>query len=190
MDSREKTLMYLPFILQYPQYRTPGQFGFTLVGDVGDGTLLETGMDVGSAVVFSVNPPSPLESDVCADEESILRNWHTGGTLVEQSSSADNNTEAYVKFEPEMMDRGLHSGSLATTATTTALSNTTDRAGTSGQKSSSSGGGPGASGSSHNNKEKKGSGGQRRSGAGELHRKSELYKTELCITVSSGMPCK
>ncbi|KAF9196945.1 hypothetical protein BGZ50_004532 [Haplosporangium sp. Z 11] len=37
---------------------------------------------------------------------------------------------------------------------------------------------------------KKTSGGPRRASTGESNRKSELYKTELCISVHSGDPCK
>ncbi|KAG0005265.1 mRNA decay activator protein zfp36 [Modicella reniformis] len=142
---------------------------------LGDSTLRETGMDVGAAVVFSVNPPSPLESDVCADEqESILRNWHTVGTSADQSAG-ENSIEGYIKFEPEAMDHGIRAASLLMNTT---LLNTSGRFGPSGQKSSD---GPGAA--ANNSKGelygKKGVGSSRRSGSGEAHRKSELYKTEL-----------
>ncbi|KAG0238182.1 hypothetical protein BGX31_003355 [Mortierella sp. GBA43] len=85
------------------------------------------------------------------------------------------------------------------TATTTSSSATAGRTTTSSQKSSSSSSnGTGGSTSNNNNNNKaeffgkkgQGAGGSRRSGTGDPHRKSELYKTELCISVSSGIPCK
>ncbi|KAF9362452.1 hypothetical protein BGX34_006157 [Mortierella sp. NVP85] len=203
MASRENTLLFLPFTHQsYAHHRTLSSFnlGFSRDTDfisgasgsasmaLGDSIMRETGMDVGTAVVFSVNPPSPLESDVCADEqESILRNWHTGGTSADQSS--DNGTEIHTKFEPEAMDHGFRASSLTMDTT---MPNSTGRVAACRQKSPSTSGGPGTS--PNNNKgeyfAKKGSGGPRRSGTGESNRKTDLYKTELCISLSTGIPCK
>ena len=140
--------------------------------------LDETGMDVGAAVVFSVNPPSPLESDLCADEqESILRTWYTGGSTAEQSAEGGG-TEARTKFEPEAMDHGFR---------TTSTGDESRQSNTQGSRSFS---GLGSSGNISKGEGYGKKGGSRRSTSGEGHRKSELYKTELCISVNTGVSCK
>ncbi|KAF8929439.1 hypothetical protein BGZ58_008944 [Dissophora ornata] len=140
--------------------------------------LHETGMDVGVAVVFSVNPPSPLESDLCADDqESILRTWYTGGSTAEQSAEGSG-TDTCTKFEPDAMDHGFR---------TTSTGDDSRRSNTQGSRSFS---GSGASGSISKGEAHGTKGDSRRSASGEGHRKSELYKTELCISVNTGVSCK
>ncbi|KAG0369941.1 hypothetical protein BGZ54_008336 [Gamsiella multidivaricata] len=154
-------------------------------GEIG---LRETEMDFGAAVVFSVNPPSPLESDLGVDErESILQNWHTSESLMETNPS-DIDAETFGKFEPVNMDHGIGMTFLGASPCSTSTNNypaaqETDLTGpSSASRAGSYSGKPETS-------AKRGSSG-RRLASGEAHRKSELYKTELCISVHTGLSCK
>ncbi|KAI1319830.1 hypothetical protein EDD11_002824 [Mortierella claussenii] len=150
----------------------------------------ETNMEIGAggSVVFSVNPPSPLESDLCADDqESILKTWHTGGNgggnMNESSSGTDSSVaETHTRFEPDMMDHGMRMGSMSSSTNANPL-NLSGRA-------QSHGGSRSTGGSSSSGKRATGSGAGGRSSSSESHRKSELYKTELCVSVNTGIPCK
>ncbi|KAF9576783.1 hypothetical protein EC968_003290 [Mortierella alpina] len=144
--------------------------------------LRDTSMDLGSgggAVLFSVNPPSPLDSEYCSDDqESILRTWHTDRT---SSSSAglgadeSDRVQDPVTFEPAAMDHGIKisqgarstqskSGKSTIASLSTGSAETLSKAGKRAQG--------------------------RRSSTGEPNRKTELYKTEMCISVSSAVPCR
>ncbi|KAF9361404.1 hypothetical protein BGX26_003537 [Mortierella sp. AD094] len=143
-------------------------------------------MDVSGSVVFSVNPPSPLESDLCADDqESILRTWHTSGSSTEDSLKGGS-SEAYGKFEPGVMDHGIRAPS---SSTETAPSHAGTRTITQPSRSAGS-----LSSLPHASKGefpgKRSQGGPRRSPSNDTHKKSELYKTELCVSVNTGIPCK
>ncbi|KAG0316302.1 hypothetical protein BGZ99_006952 [Dissophora globulifera] len=159
----------------------------------GHSGLYETGMYVGAAVVFSVNPPSPLESELCSDEqESILRNWHTGGPVAERPQEESDRIDACTKFEPEVMDHGIMMSSSrpcsAQQSAAPARARNTSQAVRSDSTNSVlvASGGP-SKGEMYG---KRSSGSGRRSSSGDVSRKSELYKTELCISVSTGLPCK
>ncbi|KAF9171994.1 hypothetical protein BGX21_005935 [Mortierella sp. AD011] len=146
----------------------------------------DTGMDLAGSVVFSVNPPSPLESDLCADDqESILRTWHTSGPFAEDSLKGSS-SEVHDKFEPDVMDHGIRTSS---SSTETTQSNANIRTITQPSRSAGS-----LSSLPHANKgelpAKRSHGGPRRSSSNDTHRKSELYKTELCVSVNTGIPCK
>ncbi|KAF9113060.1 hypothetical protein BGX27_002316 [Mortierella sp. AM989] len=143
-------------------------------------------MDVSGSIVFSVNPPSPLESDLCADDqESILRTWHTCEPTTEQPTK-DNSSEAYARFEPDIMDHGIVSN--LSGVETTPL-NAGPRAITHPSRSADNLGSFTHTGNSEFSG-KKSQGSPRRSSSNDSHRKSELYKTELCVSVSTGIPCK
>jgi hypothetical protein len=121
-------------------------------------------MDLGSnvSVLFSVNPPSPVESELCPDDqEAIVRTWCTAGPSTEQLLGED-------RYHASS---DIHDGSATSAAGTSATA----------------GGG-------NNNGDSLSSGkrvlrGPRR-GSSENNKKAELYKTELCISVHSGLVCK
>ncbi|KAG9065938.1 hypothetical protein KI688_002235 [Linnemannia hyalina] len=125
-------------------------------------SLLDTTMDLGSAVsvLFSVNPPSPVESELCSDDqETIVRTWCTAGPSTEQLLGEDR----------------AHASSCDTSrvgsATTAAISSAASAANQSGD-------------SSGKNRTR-----ALRRGSSESN-KAELYKTELCISIHSGHVCK
>ncbi|CAO3564759.1 unnamed protein product [Mortierella alpina] len=143
--------------------------------------LRDTSMDLGSgggAVLFSVNPPSPLESEYYSDEqESILRTWHTDEASTFDVLGAD---ESYrnrdpVTFEPAAMDHGIKVSQGARSTQSKSLKSAVTSLPTGSVETMSKG-------------SKRAQG--RRSSTGEPSRKTELYKTEMCISVSSGVPCR
>ncbi|KAG0207557.1 hypothetical protein BGX28_001220 [Mortierella sp. GBA30] len=145
----------------------------------------ETSMDLGSgggAVLFSVNPPSPLESDYCSDDqESILKTWHTDGT----SNSKDLGTgwahhaQGSIIFAPTLMDHGTRLSSSARAASSQPATTKLPKSSAKTPLTSSANLGKGSKRAQN-----------RRSSAGEANRRTELYKTEMCISVSSGVPCR
>ncbi|KAF8979015.1 hypothetical protein BGZ46_005921 [Entomortierella lignicola] len=151
-------------------------------------------MDFASSVVFSVNPPSPLESELCADDqESILRTWHTCESPTEISSNSSC-SEAYTRFEPDVMDRGMITPSSSAEAALPSSVNI--RTITQPSRSAGSLGLYSHTGKSEPSG-KRSHGGPRRSSSNdthrasnEMHKKSELYKTELCVSINAGIPCK
>ncbi|KAF8939170.1 hypothetical protein BGZ47_008278 [Haplosporangium gracile] len=127
-------------------------------------SLSDTAMDLGSSVsvLFSVNPPSPVESELCSDDhETIVRTWCTAGPSTEQLLGEDRAHAAISSCDT------TQDGSATTIATSSASA-----ANQNGDPSS-----------------KKGTRGPRR-GSSENNKKVELYKTELCISVHSGLVCK
>ncbi|KAG0267083.1 hypothetical protein BG011_009155 [Mortierella polycephala] len=122
--------------------------------------LQETNTAPGGTVLFSVNPPSTLDSDYCSnDQESILRNWHTD-VLVNDKATTE---KAAIKQQKSTQPAPTFADDRQAN-----IDNTSKKE-MSGKKT------PGSS---------------RRASTGEPNRKSELYKTELCISVHSGDPCK
>ncbi|GJJ76695.1 hypothetical protein EMPS_09054 [Entomortierella parvispora] len=123
-----------------------------------------TSMDLGGAVVFSVNPPaSPQSSDTYSeDQDAFHRAWCT----------SYDNPAPIVSSAPRVshVDRGpAH----PVPSRYPEAPKSTD-IGSAGDQSNS-------------NKRPQGS---RRSSVAENSRKSELYKTELCVSLTSGLPCK
>ncbi|KAF9947733.1 hypothetical protein BGZ72_010316 [Mortierella alpina] len=143
--------------------------------------LRDTSMDLGSgggAVLFSVNPPSPLESEYYSDDqESILRTWHTDGASSSARLGADESSrdQEPVTFEPAAMDHGIKISQGARSTQSKPLKSTVSSLPNSSLETPSKGG-----------KRTQG----RRSSTGEPNRKTELYKTEMCISVNSGVPCR
>ncbi|KAF9148708.1 hypothetical protein BG015_009548 [Linnemannia schmuckeri] len=126
--------------------------------------LSDTTMELGSgvSVLFSVNPPSPVESELCSDDhETIVRTWCTAGPSTEQLLGED-------RAQAVSSSCDITQAGSATTAATSSAS----AANQNGDPSS-----------------KKGTRGPRR-GSSENNKKAELYKTELCISVHSGLVCK
>ncbi|KAF9908242.1 hypothetical protein EC991_010082 [Linnemannia zychae] len=124
----------------------------------------DTAMDLGSgvSVLFSVNPPSPAESELCSDDqEAIVRTWCTAGPSTEQLLGREDRARAHVSCATQA-DSATASPTPMSTAT---VSSNIDLSG------------------------KKGVRGPRR-GSSENNKKAELYKTELCISVHSGLVCK
>ncbi len=143
--------------------------------------LRDTSMDLGSgtgAVLFSVNPPSPLESDYYSDDqESILRTWHTDATSSSAGLGAVESCrdQEPVTFEPAAMDHGIKASQDARSTQSKSLKSTVSSL-------------PTCSAETPGRGCKKSQG--RRPSTGESNRKTELYKTEMCISVSSGVPCR
>ncbi|KAF8953039.1 hypothetical protein BGZ52_002234 [Haplosporangium bisporale] len=168
-------------------------------------------MEVESAVLFNVNPPSPQGSDYYSDEQdTILRAWHTGGgslieplqfshsmphhlaekgycgiiTPYEYAASFDPDSintlvkdpvqptdMSFVPSQDPGQDRWSslpHRGSLGAVGGFRASESSSNALPGYPRKSQLSG----------------------RRGPGESSRKSELYKTELCISLSTGNPCR
>ncbi|KAF9130437.1 hypothetical protein BGW39_003073 [Mortierella sp. 14UC] len=125
----------------------------------------DTAMDLGSgiSVLFSVNPPSPAESELCSDDqETIVRTWCTAGPSTEQLLGGEDRAHAHVPCTTQADSATTSATPMSTSSNT--LSNV-DPSG------------------------KKGVRGLRR-GSSENNKKAELYKTELCISVHSGLVCK
>ncbi|KAF9282604.1 hypothetical protein BGZ88_010942 [Linnemannia elongata] len=125
--------------------------------------LSDTGMDLGSgvSVLFSVNPPSPIESDLCSDDqETIVRTWCTAGPSTEQLLGEDHS----------------HASSCDTSQVDVAITAATSSAASAGNLNGDSSG---------KNRTR-----VPRRGSSESNKKAELYKTELCISVHSGLVCK
>ncbi|KAF9967258.1 hypothetical protein BGZ70_010217 [Mortierella alpina] len=196
MDSRKATAARNR--RSAPQRQTPLKFNRTSPGvlDLSKNTcsgatsslpvygvsgLRDTSMDLGSgggAVLFSVNPPSPLESEYYSDDqESILRTWHTEGTSTFDVLGADESgrNRDPVTFEPAAMDHGIKGCQGARSAQSKSLKSTVTSLPTGSAETLSKG-------------SKRAQG--RRSSTSEPNRKTELYKTEMCISVSSGAPCR
>lgn len=124
----------------------------------------DTSMDLGGAVIFCVNPPaSPQSSDTYSeDQDAFHQAWCT---------SYDNPAPA-VSSSPRdsFTQRGLAQFSPSRcpeAPKNTDIGLTADQA--------------------NSTKKPQGS---RRSSLAENSRKSELYKTELCVSLTSGLPCK
>ncbi|KAG0213160.1 hypothetical protein BGX33_003128 [Mortierella sp. NVP41] len=143
--------------------------------------LTDTGMDLGNgvSVVFSVNPPSPVESELCSDDhEVMIKTWCTAGPSTQQLLGEDHAAVACTTHSDSATthqgNRPLHPFAPMSSASDSyhpSLAAYT----------------PG--GSRPDNSNKKGPKGPRRS-LSETNKKAELYKTELCISVHSGIPCK
>ncbi|KAF9931123.1 hypothetical protein FBU30_010743 [Linnemannia zychae] len=124
----------------------------------------DTAMDLESdaLVLFSVHPPSPIESDLCSDDqEALVRTWSTSGPTTEQ-----------------LLGKG-HTGELCTTS----------------GKSINSATPYSASEQDNSNKHVNGTVDSpdkkiRNLRQRENNKKAELYKTELCISVHTGLVCK
>ncbi|KAG0277533.1 hypothetical protein BGZ96_002829 [Linnemannia gamsii] len=135
-----------------------------LNSELGTPSSTDTSMDLGSSVsvLFSVNPPSPVESELCSDEqEAIVRTWCTSGPSTEQLLGEDH-VQPFCDTQDD-------------SATTSAGASAAVTGGDDNSESSISG--------------KRGTRGPRR-GSSESNKKAELYKTELCISVHSGLVCK
>lgn len=136
-----------------------------LNSELGSPSSTDTTMDLGSnvSVLFSVNPPSPVESELCSDDqEAIVRTWCTAGPSTEQLLGEDR-VHAFCDIRD-----GSATATAGASAATAGGSNNSDDSLISG---------------------KRGTRGPRR-GSSENNKKAELYKTELCISVHSGLVCK
>ncbi|KAF9412014.1 hypothetical protein BGZ94_001180 [Podila epigama] len=197
-----------------PQPRT--RLNTTLLDPIRRTSLVDTCMEVESAVLFNVNPPSPQGSDYYSDEQdTILRTWHTGGgALVEQP----------LGFSHAMPHRLAEKGYVGAVTYDQATSTTIDQEGLpiklftrDTAKMSDLSLGPPQSTSAPPQEQfrtnmptfrdsistgspseppaafptrKTPSNRRGGTGPGETNRKSELYKTELCISLSTGNPCR
>ncbi|KAG0031069.1 hypothetical protein BGZ81_001800 [Podila clonocystis] len=167
-------------------------------------------MEVESAILFNVNPPSPQGSDYYSDEQdTILRTWHAGDSrLVEQSQYSHSMPhhlaekgycgiitpyEYAASFDPDSINT-LDRNPTQPTDMSFSSSKCPD------QDRRSSIPVRGSLSSDYHASEdfnappgypRKGqSPTLGRRGPGESNRKSELYKTELCISLTTGNPCR
>ncbi|KAG0375643.1 hypothetical protein BGX24_008832 [Mortierella sp. AD032] len=142
-----------------------------LASEVCNPSTTDTAMDLesGFSVLFSVSPPSPVESELCSDDqETVVRTWCTAGPTTEQllGSGEDRaHAFAHVSCTTSQTDSASMTVSAACQGSSPMSASTADPLG------------------------KKGTRGSRR-GSSENNKKAELYKTELCISVHSGLACK
>lgn len=174
-------------------------------------SLGDTCMEVESAVLFNVNPPSPQGSDYYSDEQdTILRTWQTGGgPLVEPLQYPHSmphhlaekgycgiitSYEYAASFDPDSINTLAKNSAQSTDMSFVPYQGP----GQDHRPPPPLRGSPGAvggfrAGEGSSNPPpgypRKGQPSGRR-GPGESSRKSELYKTELCISLSTGNPCR
>ncbi|KAG0083251.1 hypothetical protein BGZ93_006076 [Podila epicladia] len=173
-------------------------------------SLGETGMEVESAILFNVNPPSPQGSEYYSDEQdTILRAWHAGGgPLVEQPQYSHSMPhylaekgycgtispyEYAASFDPDSISALAKNLAKPTDISFVPFQGLSqDLRSPLPLRGSLSGGFNTVEGSSSASPgyPKKGPSPHGRRGPGESNRKSELYKTELCISLSTGNPCR
>lgn len=174
-------------------------------------SLSDTCMEVESAVLFNVNPPSPQGSDYYSDEQdTILRTWHTGGGPLIESLQYSHSMPHHLaeKGYCGIITPYEYAASFDPNSINTLVKNPTQPADMSFVPSQGPGqdrrsllplrGSLGAVGGFHAGESSSNAlpGYPRKSqpsgrrGPGESNRKSELYKTELCISLSTGNPCR
>ncbi|KAG0033990.1 hypothetical protein BGZ82_005905 [Podila clonocystis] len=167
-------------------------------------------MEVESAILFNVNPPSPQGSDYYSDEQdTILRTWHAGGSrLVEQSQYSHSMPhhlaekgycgiiipyEYAASFDPDSINTSDRSPTQPTDMSFSSPKGPGQDRRSSLPVRGSLSGGYQASEDSNAPPEYPRKGqcpALGRRGPGESNRKSELYKTELCISLTTGNPCR
>ncbi|KAF9326588.1 hypothetical protein BG006_010016 [Podila minutissima] len=173
-------------------------------------SLGDTGMEVESAILFNVNPPSPQGSDYHSDDQdTILRTWHAGGgPLVEQpqySHSMPHHLaekgycgiitpyEYAASFDPDSINTLAKNPAKPPNMCVVPSQDLSQyRRSSLPLRGSLAGGFSAGEGSSNvpSGYPRKGPPPPGRRGPGESNRKSELYKTELCISLSTGNPCR